>query len=96
MGIAKSLINAGVTAYENARGLNIGGAESGRRARKKAIKKNTDRTTIGEYANRSDKKQLALGATPQFAEVTAEDIDEMISPGQKKRRAKIASARAGY
>lgn len=38
-GPIRKIFNAGVTAYENLSGLNIGGAESGRRAKAAAIKK---------------------------------------------------------
>jgi len=50
---AKKLINSIITAYENARGLNIGGAESGRRARAAALRRNVNRTTIGEYVKKT-------------------------------------------
>lgn len=42
-GPVRKLFNAGVTAYENMRGLNIGGAESGRRARAEAIRRKNGR-----------------------------------------------------
>jgi hypothetical protein len=38
-GPVRRIFNAAVTAYENARGLNIGGAESGRRAKALAMKR---------------------------------------------------------
>jgi len=38
-GPVRTMVDAAITAFENARGLNIGGPESGRRAKAKAQKK---------------------------------------------------------
>lgn len=52
MGILKSPVyemwDRAVSAYENLRGLNVGGAESGRRARAKAVGKYLDTMFRGE------------------------------------------------
>lgn len=44
----QKIFNAGVTAYENARGLNVGGAESGRRAKAIAMKKRKKSVLVRE------------------------------------------------
>jgi hypothetical protein len=76
------LINAGMTAIENIRGLNIGGAQSGRMAKAQA-QRNAQKTLVGKM-NTSGAVPTMKGVVQAGDSLSQSDVEDMIS-GKKRK-----------